>query len=61
MRWLIQQLDERGANAMAGLLRYDAANLAKVVAGKRGLSRELRNRVSEQMTGKPEFLPESER
>jgi hypothetical protein len=35
MRWLVQQVDERGAKAMAELLDYDdAANLAKVVWGK---------------------------
>jgi hypothetical protein len=33
VRWLAQQVRERGAKAMADLLGYDESNLAKVVAG----------------------------
>jgi DNA-binding transcriptional regulator YdaS (Cro superfamily) len=50
VRWLAQQVGERGVKAMADLLGYDQANLGKVVLGKRRLSSELRNRISEQMT-----------
>jgi predicted regulator of amino acid metabolism with ACT domain len=60
LRWLVQQVDERGPKEVAEVLGYDAANLAKVVAGKRRLSSEVRKRIGEQMTEKPEFLPESE-
>jgi hypothetical protein len=34
---------------MAELLEYDTANLAKVVAGKRRFSRELRKEIGEHM------------
>jgi hypothetical protein len=49
LRWLIRQVDERGLKNVAELLAYDAANLAKVVAGKRRFSRELRKGIGEQM------------
>jgi hypothetical protein len=47
-RWLAQQVRERGVKAVAELLGYDEANLAKVVAGKRGLSRGLRKLIIDQ-------------
>jgi predicted chitinase len=46
--WLVQQVRERGLQAVAERLNYDAANLAKVVAGKRGLSRGVRTLVVDQ-------------
>ena len=49
LRWLVQQVNERGLKMMAGFLGYDAANLAKVVVGKRGLSRKLRQQIDERM------------
>ena len=50
VRWLAQRVRESDAKVMAELLNYDAANLPKVVAGKRRLSRELRKRIIERMT-----------
>jgi hypothetical protein len=49
VRWLIRQAGERGLKYVAQLLDYDAANLAKVVAGKRRLSTKLRKGIGEQM------------
>jgi hypothetical protein len=49
MRWLVQQVDARGATVIAGLLGYDEANLAKVIKGKRRFSVELRKRIGEKM------------
>ena len=48
LQWLVQQVSERGLKAVAELLDYDAANLAKVVAGKRKISRELRMLIVDQ-------------
>jgi hypothetical protein len=48
--WLGQQVGVSGAKAMAELLGYDEANLAKVIKGKRRLSGKLRKRISEHMT-----------
>lgn len=48
LQWLVQQVNERGLKAVAELLDYDAANLAKVVAGKRKISRELRMLIVDQ-------------
>ena len=45
LRWLVTQVNERGLKSMAELLNHDAANLAKVVAGKRKISKELRRSV----------------
>ena len=45
VRWLIRQAGERGLKYVAQPLDYDAANLAKVVAGRRQLSGELRKRI----------------
>jgi hypothetical protein len=45
LRWLVRQVGERGLKKVAELLAYDAANLAKVVAGRRQLSGELRKRI----------------
>jgi hypothetical protein len=50
-RWLIQQIGEHTLKVMAELLDYNAANLAKVVVGKRGISKKLRNRIGERMAG----------
>jgi hypothetical protein len=52
MRWLVQQVGERGATEMAGLLGYDEANLGKVIEGKRRLLGKLRKLISDQMMGK---------
>ena len=41
VRWLVRQVDQHGLKETAELLEYDPANLAKVVAGKRKISREL--------------------
>ncbi len=57
LRWLVQQMGERGLKETAELLGYDAANLAKVVAGRRKLSRTLRSRVGERLA--PEGSPPS--
>jgi plasmid maintenance system antidote protein VapI len=45
--WLVQQVNEPGLKELAERLEYDAANLSKVVAGKRMIARELRKRISE--------------
>jgi hypothetical protein len=45
VRWLVQQVIERGLKDVAELLAYDGPNLAKVVARKRRISRELRKRI----------------
>lgn len=45
VRWLAQQVAERGAKAMGELLGYDAATIAKVVGGKRKISKELRQGI----------------
>jgi hypothetical protein len=45
LQWLVEQANERGLKALADLLDYDSANLAKVVAGKRKISRELGIRI----------------
>jgi len=49
VQWLVRQVDERGLKRVADLLEWDAANLAKVVAGKRGFSKNLRKIVEEMM------------
>jgi hypothetical protein len=45
MRWIIQEVEQRGAKTTAELIDYAAANLAKVITGKRKLSKQLRNRI----------------
>lgn len=52
MQWLIRQVGERGLKAVAESLAYDAANLAKVIVGKRKFSRQFRKRVGNQMAVK---------
>jgi hypothetical protein len=49
LRWLVKQVDKRGQTSMAEILEYDAANLAKVVAGNRKISRELCKRIGDRM------------
>jgi hypothetical protein len=49
LRWLVKQIDKRGLTSMAEVLEYDAANLTKVVTGKRKISIELRKWICEQM------------
>jgi hypothetical protein len=47
--WIAEQVEQRGLTAVAELLDYDVANLAKVLAGKRALPARLRKRVNELM------------
>jgi hypothetical protein len=47
VRWISEQVRKRGLTATAELSGYDAANLAKVLSGKRALPAKLRQRVSE--------------
>jgi hypothetical protein len=49
LQWLVKQARERGLKAVAELLDYDAANLAKVIKEKRRLSGDLQKRIREQM------------
>jgi hypothetical protein len=49
MKWLSRQVNECGLKIVAEMLEYDAANLAKAVVGKRGLSRKLRQQIDERM------------
>lgn len=50
LRWLVQQMNERGLQEMAGMLNYDVANLMNVIKGKRRLSGELCKRIGERIT-----------
>lgn len=43
--WIGKQVGERGLTLVADELKYDTANLAKVVARKRSVSRRLQGRV----------------
>jgi hypothetical protein len=45
--WIAEKVEQRGLTAVAELLDYDVANLAKVLAGKRALPARLRKRVNE--------------
>jgi hypothetical protein len=47
VHWISEQVRERGLMATAEMFEYDAANLAKVLAGKRALPAKLRKRVTE--------------
>jgi hypothetical protein len=47
--WVAERVEQRGLTAVAELLDYDVANLAKVLAGKRALPARLRKRVNELM------------
>jgi hypothetical protein len=47
VQWISEEVRKRGLTATAEMLGYDAANLAKVLAGKRALPAKLRKRVSE--------------
>ena len=47
VQWISEQIRKRGLTATAEMLDYDAANLAKVLAGKRALPAKLRKRVNE--------------
>jgi hypothetical protein len=45
--WIAERVEQRGLTAVAELLDYDAANLAKISAGTRALPARLRKRVCE--------------
>src|SRR5262249_52346172 len=45
--WLTKRIAQRGLTVLAKELPWDASNLAKVAAGKRGLPKELRKKLSE--------------
>ena len=47
VQWISKQVELRGLTATAELLGYDAANLSKVLAGKRAVPARLRKRVNE--------------
>jgi hypothetical protein len=47
VQWITVQVQKRGLTATSEMLDYDAANLVKVLAGKRALPPRLRKRVSE--------------
>jgi hypothetical protein len=47
VQWISKQVERRGLIATAKMLQYDAANLAKVLVGKRTLPGRLRRRASE--------------
>ena len=47
VQWISEQVRKRGITATAEMLDYDAANLAKVLGGKRALPAKLRRRVPE--------------
>jgi len=51
VQWISEQVRERGLTATDEMLEYDAANLAKVLAGKRALPARLRKRVNELIGG----------
>ena len=46
-QWISEQVRGRGLTQTAEMLEFDAANLAKVLAGKRALPARLCKRVSE--------------
>jgi hypothetical protein len=52
IQWLVKQVSERGLKVLAEFLDYDAANLAKAVAGRRKISKDLRKPISERMVVK---------
>ena len=45
LQGLSRQVNKRGPKEVTELLAYDAANIAKIVAGRRGISRKLRKVV----------------
>jgi hypothetical protein len=47
VQWISKQVELRGLTAAAKLLDYDAANLAKVLAGRRAPPARIRKRVNE--------------
>ncbi len=47
VQWISEQIERCGVTATAKRLDYDAANLSKVVSGKRALPSRLRKRVGE--------------
>jgi hypothetical protein len=55
VHWISEQVRKRGLTATADMLDYDAANLAKVLAGKRALPAKLRKRVNELIATKNSY------
>ena len=53
IQWISEQVRERGLTATAEMLDYDAANLSKVLAGKRTLPARLRKRARELISNGP--------
>jgi hypothetical protein len=47
VRWLAEQVVQRGLTMVAGELEYDPANLIKVMSGKRGLPIRLRESLAQ--------------
>jgi hypothetical protein len=49
IHWVSEQVERSGLTAIAELLEYDTANLAKVLSGKRSFPERLRKRVNERI------------
>ena len=47
VQWIFERVQKRGLTATAEMFDYDAANLSKVLVGKRALPARLRKRVTE--------------